>query len=33
MKLSLPKGLKIRDQREIFMLKFPFYQMEIVHFK
>lgn len=33
MKLSLPKGLKIRDQREIFMLKFPFYQMEVIHFK
>lgn len=31
--LSLPKGLKIRDQREIFMLKFPFYQMEVAHFR
>ena len=32
MKLELPKGLKIRDKREIFMLKFPFYQMEVAHF-
>lgn len=33
MKLSLPRGMKIRDQREIFLLKFPFYQMEVVHFQ
>ena len=32
-KLSLPTGLKIRDKREIFMLKFPLYQMEVMHFQ
>ena len=27
--LTLPKNLQIRDARELFKIKFPFYRMDI----
>lgn len=31
--LTLPKNLEIRDARELFKIKFPFYRMDIEAFE
>tara|TARA_B110000305_G_C19016931_1_gene437532 strand:- start:395 stop:571 length:177 start_codon:yes stop_codon:yes gene_type:complete len=31
--LTLPKSLEIRDAREMFKIKFPFYRMDIEAFE